>query len=190
MTAAATAPVRRSRRLLVPLATLLAATGIAVASGATFSTSTASTGLATSGTLRQINSNAVAFEQTDLKPGDTVTGAVTITNSGTLPAAFTLTEAQVSNTFEPAGDLTLAITDETGKVVSNTTLGAAAPVSLGLFAAGDAHTYTYKVTVSAGATNAQQNKLAKTTYTFSSIQTDATDYVTPQSGVVQDVPLP
>jgi hypothetical protein len=183
-----TAKTRRSTRVLVPLATLLAASGIAVASGATFNTSSASSALAASGTLRQINSNSVAFSKDNLKPGDTVTGSVAITNSGTLPAQFTLTEGTVSNTFAPASDVTLVITDENGATVSSGTLGGSAPTSLGVFAAGQKHTYTFKVTFSSAATNAQQGKKAETTYTFSSVQTAATDYTATQGGTSVDVP--
>jgi spore coat-associated protein N len=170
---ATTATPRRTRRLLVPMATLLAAAGIAVASGAAFSTSTASTGLAASGTLRQINSNSVAFEKGNLKPGDTVTGSVTITNSGSLPGTFTLTEADVSEAataFSPKSDVTLEI-KQSGTVVSAVkTLGAAGSIPLGTFAAGEARTYDYTVTFASTAANSQQGKTARTTYTFSSVQ--------------------
>ena len=177
-----------SRALVLPLATLLGAAGVAVASGATFSTSTASSGLAASGTLRQVNSNSVAFSKDNLKPGDTVTGAVTITNSGTLPAIFTMTEATVTDTFSPASDVALSITDETGKSLSNATLGTAGTLQLGTFAAGEKHTYTYKVTLASTAGNAQQGKTAQTTYTFASVQTSATDYTGTQGGSSADVP--
>lgn len=179
---------RKTRALVLPLATLTAAAGIAVASGATFNASTASTGMAASGTLRQINSNSVAFSKDNLKPGDTVTGTVTITNSGSLPATFSLTEATVANTFSPASDLTLAITDDTGKAVSSATLGSAGQVPLGTYAAGERHTYTFKVTFAATATNAQQGKRADTTYTFASVQTAAEDFTGTQGGTTTTAP--
>jgi uncharacterized repeat protein (TIGR01451 family) len=173
---------KKTRALLLPMATLLAATGVAVASGATFHATTASSGVVASGTLRQINSNSVAFSKDNLKPGDTVTGSVQITNNGTLPAQFTMTEAVVSDTFAPASDVQLLITDDTGKTVSNTTLGAAGAVALGTYAAGEKHTYTYKVTFSSAATNAQQGKRAETTYSFASVQTAAEDFLSTQGG--------
>lgn len=179
---------KKTRALILPMAALLAATGVALASGATFNTTTSSSGLAASGTLRQINSNSVAFSKENLKPGDTVSGTVSITNSGSLPAQFTLTEATVSNTFSPTSDLTLAITDETGRSISNTTLGSAGAISLGTWAAGEQHTYTYKVTFSSAALNSQQGKRAETTYTFASVQTAGEDFVNTQGGSVTDVP--
>ena len=184
MTATAAAPTRR-RRLLVPLATLVAATGIAIASGATFTASTASTGLVASGTLAQVNSNTVAFTKDNLKPGDVVVGTVTITNSGSLPAEFTLTETQVENTFAPKTDLTLSITED-GTEIYKGTLGAAAPITLADFEAGEDRSYVYTVTFNAAATNAQQNKVARTTYTFDSVQTEAETHTPTQSGDVTD----
>lgn len=171
MTATATAP-RRSRRLLVPLATLVAAGGVVMASGATFATSTSSTGLAASGTLTQVNSSSVAFSKSNLKPGDVVTGTVTITNKSSLPATFTLKEEEVTNTFSPKEDLTLKIT-EGATVVSDTTLGAAGTKPLGTWTAGEARTFTYTVTFKQTASNLQQGKTAETRYTFTSVQTAA-----------------
>ena len=180
MTATATAP-RRSRRLLVPLATLVAAGGIVMASGATFATSTASTGLAASGTLTQVNSNSVAFSKSNLKPGDVVTGSVTITNKSSLPATFTLAEAEVTNTFAPKSDLTLKIT-EGATTISDTTLGAAGTVALGTFTPDQARTFTYTVTFAQSASNLQQGKSAETRYTFSSVQTAAETFEGTQGG--------
>lgn len=135
-----TATPRRSRRLLVPLATLVAAGGIVMASGATFATSTASTGLAASGTLTQVNSNSGAFSKSNLKPGDTVTGSVTITNKGSLPANFTLSETEVTDTFSPKRDVKLKIV-QGATTVSDATLGAAGTaLPLGTFAANEAST--------------------------------------------------
>ncbi len=180
MTATAVASPAR-RRLLVPLATMVAASGIAIASGATFSTSTASTGVVASGTLSQVNSNTVAFSKANLKPGDVVTGSVRITNSGSLPAAFTLTEAEVKNTFAPKSDVQLVIT-QNGTQVSSTTLGSAGAVSLGVFAAGEARDYGYTVTFSSAAANTQQGKESETRYTFSSVQTAAETFTGTQGG--------
>ena len=178
---------RRVARLLLPVATLLAASTVAIASGATFSSSTASTGLVASGTLTQVNSNTVAFAKSNLKPGDTVAGSVTITNSGSLPARFTLTESTVSNTFVPAGDVTLAIA-QNGAPLSSATLGAAGAIDLGTFAAGEARTYSYTVTFSSAAGNAQQGKSAETRYAFTSVQTDADSFTGTQGGTSQTSP--
>ncbi len=183
----ATATPRRSRRLLVPLATLVAAGGIVMASGATFATSTASTGLAASGTLTQVNSNSVAFSKSNLKPGDTVTGSVTITNKSSLPAIFKLTEAEVGNTFSPKADVTLKIVQGAtstlpATTVSDTTLGAAGAKALGTFGPDEVRTYTYTVTFAATANNLQQGKSAETKYTFDSVQTAAENFTGTQGG--------
>ena len=180
-TAAAAAAPRRSRRLLVPLATLVAAGGIVAASGATFSTATASTGLAASGTLTQVNSNSVAFSKSNLKPGDVVTGSVTITNKSSLPATFTLKEDEVTNTFAPKSDLTLKIT-EGATTISTATLGAAGTVALGTFTPDQSRTFTYTVTFAQSASNLQQGKTAETRYTFSSVQTAAETFDGTQGG--------
>jgi spore coat-associated protein N len=190
MTAPAIAS-RRNRRVLVPLATLLAAAGIAVASGATFSTSTASTGLVASGTLKQVNSNSVAFSKENLKPGDVVKGSVTITNDGSLPGTFEIVESQQLNTFAPAGDVTLVIVEKkevAGSPVSttitsaSTTLGTMGTKQLGTYAAGESRTYDYTVTFSSAAANTQQGKRAETRYAFNSVQTAAETFEGTQGG--------
>lgn len=179
----ATTTARRSRRLLVPLATLVAAGGIVMASGATFATSTASTGLAASGTLTQVNSNSVAFSKSNLKPGDTVSGSVTITNKSSLPAIFSLTESEVSNSFAPKSDVKLRIV-QGATTVSDATLGAAGTaLPLGTFAANEARTYTFTVTFAQGANNLQQGKSAETKYTFDSVQTAAESFTGTQGGI-------
>jgi hypothetical protein len=102
-----------SKKVLVPLATLTAAGAVAVGSGATFTSQSNNTiSAVTSGTLQQTNSKdgGAIFDLADMKPGDTLNGTLTLTNSGSLPAAFSLTETSSSNGF--TGDnLTLSITN-------------------------------------------------------------------------------
>ncbi len=84
-----------TKKVLLPLATLLAAGAVAIGSGATFTSSTANTiSSVTSGTLTHTNSknNAAVFSLSNIKPGDVVNGSLTITNTGSLPASFSLTE--------------------------------------------------------------------------------------------------
>ena len=184
MTATTAAAPRRSRKLLVPLATLVAATGIAFASGASFTTATASTGLAASGTLTQTNSNSVAFTRENLKPGDVVTGSVTISNDGTLPAWFTITEREDSNTFANKALLNLTISEGT-TVVYDGPLGAAGSKPIATpFAAKTSRTYLFTVKLSADAGNVEQGKRAATTYVFSSVQSAPTTFSGTQSGTV------
>ncbi len=107
--------MKTQKKILLPLATLLAAGAIAVGSGATFTSTTANTiSSVTSGTLSQSNSKAdqAILNLTNIKPGDTINGALTITNTGSLPADFTLTETSSANGFADKY-LTLTITNTT-----------------------------------------------------------------------------
>ncbi|MTV24498.1 hypothetical protein FTX61_03575 [Nitriliruptoraceae bacterium ZYF776] len=175
----ATTRTSRTRRMLVPVATLLAAASIAIASGATFSSTSANAAsVATSGTLTQSNSNANATIFTgagNIKPGDTVVGTVTITNTGTLGARFTLNEVDATNGFQTPSNLQLVVTDTTdGSEVFSGTFGTmpAGGIALGEFADGEARTYRYEVTLAEGATNVEQGRTARAEYRWDAVQTD------------------
>jgi len=174
--------IRSRKRVLVPLAGLLIASAIAVGSGADFvANSVNSANAFTTGTLQQTNSRdgVAIFDLGNMKPGDTLTGKVTITNSGTLPAGIKLTENAV-NGFVTKSNLTLTITAAgSATPVWSGTFGAltgAAPVDLGVFAKGEAREYTFSVTLAQSATNDEQGKTATATYTWNSTQTAATTY--------------
>ncbi|MBM9460049.1 hypothetical protein JK386_09045 [Nocardioides sp. zg-536] len=164
------------KKILVPLATLVAAGAIAVGSGASFtSTSSNTISSVTAGTLTQHNSKAdkAIFELKDIKPGDTVNGTLELTNTGTLPANFSLTEVSSTNGF--TGDnLSLSITDTTTKtVIYDGTFGGlvdGAKKTLGTWAAGDAHTYTFSVTLDQATSNDDQGKSASAAYTWDAVQ--------------------
>ena len=174
----AAAPARSRMRIIVPLAGLLVAAAITVGSGADFVANSVNTGNAYStGTLLQENSKAnnAIFNLGNLKPGDVVNGKVTIKNSGTLAAAFTLSENAV-NGFADKDKLTLTIITG-GATVWTGTLGAltaGGPFSLGTFAAGEAREYTFSVALASTAGNEEQGKSATATYTWNSTQTAAT----------------
>ena len=166
------------RKILVPLASLLAAGAVAVGSGATFTSSTNNTiSAVTSGTLSQSNSknDAAIFSLTNIKPGDTVNGTLTITNTGSLPATFGLTERSSSNTFG-SGDLSLVITNTTTDTVVYTGefggLDDNVKQSLGAVQPGAANTYRFSVTLAPGAPNTDQGKTASALYTWDSVQLD------------------
>ena len=130
-----------NRKILIPLATLLAAGAIAVGSGATFDSHTGNTiSSVTSGTLLHTNSknNAAIFTLTNMKPGDTLNGTLTLKNTGTLPAAFSLTEVSSSNGFA-GSNLTLDIVDTTtsATVYSGPFGGLVGTLLIGLLASGD-----------------------------------------------------
>jgi hypothetical protein len=166
------------RKVLVPLATMLAAGAIAVGSGASFtSESQNSSSAVTSGTLTQSNSKdkQAIFTLTDMKPGDTVNGTLTLTNTGSLPAKFTLKESSSSNEFAGA-NLTLKITNTTtGGVVYNGAFGGLVDgeaQNLGEWAAAEANTFEFKVHLATTTPDTDQGKTASASYTWHSVQLD------------------
>lgn len=177
--APAKTPSRRSR-ILVPLAGLLAAAALTVGSGADFISRTVNTDNAfATGTLSQTNSkaNSAIFNLGNLKPGDTLNGKVTITNSGSLPASFKLTET-ATNGFTSKSNLRLTITPTgSGTPVWSGTFGdltAAGPLALGDWAALESREYTFSVTLAQSADNTEQGKTASAVYTWDAVQTAAT----------------
>lgn len=171
---------RSKKKILLPLATLVAAGAVAIGSGATFTSTTANTASSvTSGSLNHTNSkaNAAIFSLTNIKPGDTVNGGLVITNTGTLDAAFSLTETTSTNGF--SNDyLTLKITNTTtGTEVFSGTFGDLVDGqknALGTIPAGAANSYTFSVKLSQDAPNSQQGKTASAAYQWDSVQLDAT----------------
>jgi hypothetical protein len=169
---------KNTRKLLVPLATLVAAGAIAVGSGATFTSTTGNTiSAVTAGTLTHSNSKAdqAIFNLSNMKPGDTVNGTLTLTNTGSLPAAFSLTEVSSTNAFT-GSNLTLDIVDTTtSTTVYSGTFGGltdGAKNALGTWAAGSAHVYKFSVKLSKDAPNADQGKTADAVYKWDSVQLD------------------
>lgn len=178
--AEAPATTSSRKRLIVPLAGLLVAAAVAVGSGADFvSNSVNAANAFSTGTLAQSNSKtgSAIFNASNLKPGDTLNGKVTITNSGSLPAKFALTE-DATNGFATKSNLGLVIT-EAGSATPVWTgafgeLTAAGPLDLGTFAAGESHDYTFSLTLAQSATNAEQGKSATATYSWNATQAAAT----------------
>jgi len=170
----------KTTKILLPLATLVAAGAIAVGSGATFTSTSANTiSSVTSGTLTQSNSkaNAAIFNLTNIKPGDIVNGSLTIKNTGSLPATFTLTETSSTNSFT-AANLTLDITNTTtGTTVWSGTFGDlvdGTPNDLGLVDAGVSNVYTFSAKLKTTTPNADQGKTASAAFQWDSVQADAT----------------
>ncbi|MDF1705985.1 MAG: TasA family protein [Aeromicrobium sp.] len=174
--------MKNSRKILVPLATLAAAGAIAIGSGATFTSTTANTiSSVTSGTLTHTNSkdDAAIFTLTDLKPGDTLTGSLTLKNTGSLPAAFSLTEQSSTNGFT-GSNLSLTITNATtGSVVYTGTFGGledGVKKDIGQIAPDASSTFDFTVKLAQGADNADQGKNATATYTWDSVQLEGSTY--------------
>jgi spore coat-associated protein N len=166
---------RRSRRVLAPLATLLAAGALVMGSGASFTSQSENpANVYATGSLTQDNSkaNAAIFDVVNLKPGDTVAGEVTITNSGSLPAVFSLSET-ADNGFVTESNLQMRISEVGGGQVFAGTFGTAGVQPLGTFAAGEARTYRFSVVLDAGAGNAEQGRTATADYVWDAVQTDA-----------------
>jgi hypothetical protein len=170
--------MKMSKKVLIPLATLTAAGAIAVGSGATFTSQTSNTiSSVTSGSLTQTNSKAdqAIFSLPTMKPGDTVNGTLTLTNTGSLPAAFSLTESSSTNGF--TGDnLSLTITNTTsGATVYTGTFGGlqdGARTALGTMQPGAAATYKFVVQLAAATGNGDQGKTASAAYRWDAVQLD------------------
>jgi spore coat-associated protein N len=166
---------RRSTKVLAPLAVLLAAGALAVGSGATFtSASSNSISSVTAGTLSHTNDKdeQAIFTAGDIKPGDTVTGTLTLTNTGSLAGTLSLTEVASTNTFVP-GDLLLTIQDDKGTKVHDGEFGGLednVKKGLGTFAPGESRTYTYTVHLPEEAGDGNQGKTATASYSWDMVQ--------------------
>lgn len=175
----------RPKLTLGALGTALAAVGLAVGSGADFTSSTANpANTFSSGTLTHSNSKAgsAILTASNLKPGDTKTGSVTITNTGSLPGTFSLSQSNLTNpTLGPGGEklsdqLDVVIKDGTTTVYSGK-LGAMGTVALdgdtasagtqpfGASGSGTAaHTYDFSVTLPSSTGNAFQGTSTSVQY--------------------------
>ena len=120
------------------------------------------------GTLTMTNSAAGAavvtstspINKNNMQPGDSVSGSVTITNNGTLPADMSLSISNSTNTF-PTGAVTLVIKDGSTTVYTGTVANTSAAIALGsTWAAGESHTYAVTVSIPIAADNTAQGKAA------------------------------
>lgn len=163
----------RPLHLLLVLATVLCAAGVATGSGASFGSASSAGAPLVSGTLLQTNSRtgAAVLAASGMRPGDTATGDVRITNSGTLPATFRLTETEVTNTFT-AGSMTLRVVDvASGATVYDGDVGGLGSKALGGLAAGEARTYRFTARLSAAAPTVDQGKTARADYGWVAVPT-------------------
>ena len=150
------------RKLVASMGMLLAATAVAVGSGADFnSTSANPSNVLSAGNLDQSNSKAGAAVLTVslLKPGATSSGTVDIKNTGDIAGTFTLAKSNLVDTpTSPAfsSKLTLKIEDmgDPACTVScpdpvekySGTVADMGTIALGSFAADEAHQYKFTVT--------------------------------------------
>jgi hypothetical protein len=165
------------------LLSLAAVSVVAVAAvGGTFANFTATpTSIASnafaSGSLSMTRSGSGAiFNASAMKIGDSLTGSVTITNTGTLAGAYSLAGSS-SGSAALTSQLNLKVYKDVdgGSALYDGSLGGFSSASLGTFAAGgDSHTFYFHVSFPSTGTDAGDNVLqglsASTTFTWSATQ--------------------
>lgn len=179
MTTTAPALGDTKRRLLIPLATLIGASAVAVGSGATFTSTSAHAVSVTSGVLSHGNDhNGETLALTNLRPGDTASGSLTVTNDGTIDSTLTLREAASTNGFsEDALSLTIAqgttvlFEGNFGDLAETTKL------DLGDLPVGASTTVTFTISMDAAAGNENQGKSAGASYEWVTTQTSSSSSV-------------
>jgi len=167
-------------KILLSLAAVSVVTVAAV--GGTFANFTATpTTIASnafaSGSLTMSRSGSGAiFSASAMKIGDTATGSVTITNTGSLSGAYSLAgSSSGSSALSSQLNLKLYKDVDGGTAIYDGSLGGFSSVALGTFAAsGDSHTFYFHVsfptTGSDTGDNALQGLSASTTFTWSATQ--------------------
>jgi len=156
------------RKALLSLCALAVASAVIMASGANFTSTTANPGNTyTAGDLKQSNSKngSAVFTANLMKPGETRSGTVDITNTGDVDGVFTLSKSNLTETGGFGGKLNLVVTDckadgcGTGvdtQVYSGSLSGMGAR-PLGTFAPTDVHRYQFAVTFPDGGPNGADN---------------------------------
>ena len=172
------------RKVMVGFVGVLAATGIAVGSGANFNSASANpSNVFSAGSISHSNSKsgAAILTASNMKPGDSQNGTVDIKNTGSVSGAFTLTQSSLTDTPASPGlsnKLTVKIEDlgdpaspnATPPVVYTGTMAGMGTVSLGTFTSNQTHRYKFTVTFpdggTGGADNSYQNAQTSVTYNF------------------------
>ena len=178
---------RKTRKVLVPLATLAVAAAVAVGSGATWTSSTSSSVKVSAGHILHTNSEKNAtLTVSNLKPGDEASGSLTITNTGSIDSKLSITESAPTNGFfsnaSNVSDLHLKIYRDGTEVYNgdfgemtagpnDITLGNPVDASTTL-STDDETTITFVVSLSANANDLDQKAKAGATYTFSTTPVD------------------
>lgn len=158
------------RKVLVPLATLTVAGLVAVGSGASFTSTTASTTAVTSGNVTHAN-DVTKLDLTNIKDGDVVTGTVTIKNTGSLPSTLTVAETGATSTFVD-GDLKLVLAQGSRELYNGTFGGMVdgAKVDLGALPVDASTTVTFTVSLRETTDNTNENKAASASFQWVSTQ--------------------
>jgi spore coat-associated protein N len=153
------------RKVVGALFVLSLAAMMAVASGASFTSTSANAGnIVTAGNLTHSNSKApgAILNVSKLKPGESQSGYTDITNTGDVDGVFTLAKSNVSNTdtANPLSDKLNVVVEDLGDPAAPTapavkysgTIGSMGATSVGTLAAGDVHRYRFTVTFPDGGT--------------------------------------
>lgn len=186
----------RPRRTVVALATALAATGVAVGSGADFTSRSANpANTFSAGALTMDNSRdaAAVFSPANMVPGGAPqTGTVDIANDGSVAGTFTLSRDQLESTDGGAENpapfaakVNVVVTDcgafsgdtapacggaGDAEVYSGTLAAMDAAESLGDFGAGDKHRYQFAAALDASAGNAYQGDSSSARFVWDAVQ--------------------
>jgi spore coat-associated protein N len=171
------------RRTLAALAVVLAAVGITVGSGANFTASAANPGnVFTTGTLLIGNSSSSALlNLTGMKPGDTQSSTVDITNTGSLDGDFVLKTANATGSSSLLGQMDLTVLDcgawttsapscSTSTTVYSGKVSSLTNSSLGNYAGGIKHRYKFTATLPSSTDNTFQGLTAGVDFTWSATQ--------------------
>jgi spore coat-associated protein N len=141
------------RKVVGALFILMMASLMAVASGASFTSTSANNGnVVAAGVMTQDNSKAgsAILNVHGLVPGHSANGTVTLKNTGDADGVFTLSESNVadSDSTNPlSAKVDLVVTDtSTGNNVYTGKLGAMPASAAGTIAKGASHTYDFTVT--------------------------------------------
>lgn len=162
------------RKALVPLTVALAAGALAVGSGATWTSQSSNTVSVTGGSLVHVNDqDGLTLTLTDIKPGDSMVGTISVTNTGNIDSTLDFTSGAPTSGFAP-GMLTLLVevdpdgpgaapyaTLYTGDIASTNVseTGTAFNVS-------DERHYRFTVALDATSTNVDQGKSASLQFDF------------------------
>ena len=161
------------RRTVTALATSLAAVAVAVGSSATFTSASANpSNTFSSGTLTQSNTKlgGAILTATNLKPGDSASGEVTITNTGSLGGSFTLSKTGVAGALMPKLSVVITDTGNNSQVYSGPVADMPATQLGSAYAAGEARTYRFTVTLAQDADDTYQGKDATVEYRWNAVQ--------------------
>jgi spore coat-associated protein N len=175
------------RKVLLAFGALLVVAAVAVGSGANFnSTSANPSNVFTAGTISSSNSkaNAAILTASNIVPGNTATGSVTIKNTGSANGTFTLSAPTPVDTPASPGlskKLTLTIIDQGDPtcvtscpaavtLYSGTIFAEPATIALGQFIPNAQHSYKFTMTFpdggTGGADNAYQGASTTVDYSF------------------------